>query len=423
MSDDEFRRLDDVVVFAGTDDEDYVNDVCNILGVQKGELVSKYHTDSDPYLRINENIGGKDTYFIIRYHKRTRDDLFQMLNFANAAMNEGARSVNVVETYMGCSRQERKSKPGEAVTLQVKANCMMSNGIDTYATFAAHSDASILGFDPHRTKFKNFPLWPVMIQVISNILGNDVKAKAVGPDAGAAKPVRDILDSTTVKEDERFSKDLAIVDKDRVHQKNGKTKSGAVIGDVNGLVAVLFDDESVTGGTICNAAKICKESGAIGTYVTLSHAKFAMDAGGMQKIAEALLEGIVNCVVTTDSCCIPGDFYSQLGIEESSGRVIIIPTQPLVAEYIRRSAENKGVPYLHSSRGVLRAYDRIAARLRWVEEKQRRDDFKAEYEENFRRELDLYNRLARPVLGDYVPIVRSHNKLVGCGNNRSRTSG
>ncbi|MFC1741806.1 ribose-phosphate diphosphokinase [Nanoarchaeota archaeon] len=409
------EALENVVVFAGKDDEDYVDDVCNILHITRGELSERrYHSDSDPYLRILQEVGGKDVFFVSRYHKRTTETLFEMLNFANAALHEGANSVNVFETYLGCSRQERRSKPGEAVTLQVKAQCILANGISTFSTFAAHAPATILGFDPGNTKFKDVPLWPPMIQVISNTAGEDAKIKSVGPDAGSAKFVRDILDSTTVEEDDRFSADLAIVDKDRVHQENGQTKSGAIIGDVENVIASIFDDESVSGATICDAARICREAGAIGAYVALAHPKFAMDDEGTKRIKDALKERIIEKLVISNSCYLPPDFHRKLGLEEDSNRLVILPTQPLVAEYIIRSANTKGVPYLFSSRGVLKAYDNIAQRVRNAEQKERRDDHKEEYEENFRQELDIYNRMARPVLGPYQPIVRSHVKLAGC---------
>lgn len=401
-------NLENVLVFAGTDDEDYVDDVCTLLGMKRGELESRYHSDSDPYFRISErDVGGKDVYFISRFHNNTLHNLMEMLNFANAALHEGANSVNVFETYLGCSRQERKTKSGEAVTLQVKANCIRSNGISTFSTFAAHSDATILAFDPSRTRFKNIPLWPPMIRVISNIAGEDVQIKPVAPDAGAAKPVREILNSTTVKEDDRFVKDLALVDKQRVHQPDGRSKSGVLIGDVEGVIAALFDDESVTAGSMCDAAKICQDKGAIGNFVNLAHAKFMMNETGIDLFRNALEQGIIDKLIMTNSCYIPTDVHELLGLESDSDRLIIIPTQPMVADFIRRSAENKGVNYLFSSRGVLGPYEDIANRVKRAERRERDQD----YEQRFKSELKLYKRLAEPVLGPYRPVVRSHRRL------------
>ncbi|MBW2996861.1 ribose-phosphate diphosphokinase [Candidatus Woesearchaeota archaeon] len=401
-------KLENVLVFAGTDDEKYVDDVCTLLDLERGKLESRYHSDSDPYFRILErDVGGKDVYFISRFHNNTLHNLMEMLNFANAALHEGAHSVNVFETYLGCSRQERKSKPGEAVTLQVKANCIMTNGINTFSTFTAHSDATILAFDPSRTRFMNFQLWPPLIRVISKIAGEEVLIKPVAPDAGAAKPVREILNSTTVQQDERFVKDLALVDKDRVHQNKGKSKSGALIGDVTGVIAALFDDESVTAGSMCDAAKICRENGSIGTYVNLAHAKFMMNEIGTDLFKNALEQGIIDRLIMTNSCYLPPDLYEILGLHKDSEKLIVIPTQPLVAEFIRRSAENKGVPYLFSSRGVLGPYENIANRVKFAERRERDED----YEKRFKSELKLYKRLAEPVLGPYKPMVRSHRKL------------
>lgn len=401
--------LENVMVFAGTDDDGYVDDVCDILGIKRSEWEFKYFSDSDPYARLRDNVGGKDVYFISRFHKRTTHNWVQMLLFANAALNESANSVNVFETYMGCSRQERKSKTGEAVSLQVKANSIKSAGVRNFSTFAAHAEATILGFDPALSRFLNFPLWPAMIRVMYNITEEDANVKLVGPDAGAAKAVRDILDSTTVQEDERFAKDLAIVDKDRVHVQDGGTRSGALVGDVNGYVAGLLDDESVSAASIVDAASNCRANGAVGVYAGMAHPKFFLDDNGLEKMAEALHDGIIDKLVTTNSCYLPEDLDEKLGLKPSSGKVFVISTQPLVAEYIRRTSENEGVPYLYSSRGVLGPYERIASRLKTVERSKRDEG----YECRFKDELKRYRRLAETVLGPYTPLVRSHKKLPG----------
>lgn len=405
------NNLESVLVFAGTGDEEYVDDVCTLLDITRGKMEFRYFVDSDPYLRLLDNVGGKDVFLVSRYHQNTGHNWIQILCFANAALNEGANSVNVFETYLGCSRQERKSKPGESITLQAKVLSIMSAGIRNFSTFAAHSEATMLAFDPSRTRFTNFPLWPEMVRVLYNIAGEDSVIKTVGPDAGAAKPIREILNSTTVIEDERFSKDLAIVDKDRVHQEEGKSKSSALIGEVENAAAAIFDDESITVNSAYDAAGICKKEGATGVYVALAHPKFATYAQGVEKMRKALDGGIIEKVIITNSCELPQDLHAQLGLGIDSDRLVIIPTQPLVAEHIKRSIEHKGMPYLFSSRGVLRPYMEIRRMVEMVETSERTPD----YDERFRNALDLYHRLAEPVLGKYAPVVRSHQKLASSG--------
>jgi ribose-phosphate pyrophosphokinase len=400
--------LENVVVFAGEGDKAYVDDVCTLLDVKRGEMEFRYFVDSDPYLRVHENVGGKDVFLVLRYHRNTMHNWAQILCFANAALNEGANSVNAFETYLGCSRQERKSRPGEAITLQVKVLSIMGAGIRNFSTFAVHSDATMLAFDPSRTRFTNFPLWPAMVRVLYNIVGEGNVYKIVGPDAGAAKPTREILNSTTVSEDDRFSSELSIVDKDRVHQESGTSKSSALIGDVNSAIATIFDDESITVTSVYDGAGICLKEGAKGVYVALAHPKFTKHAPGMEKMRKALGDGLIEKLIITNSCDIPQDIHGQLGIESDSSKLVVIPTQPLVAEYIRMSAAHKGTPYLFSSRGVLRPYIAIRNRTEMVETSERSPD----YNDKFERALELYRRLAEPVLGRYNPSVRSHMKLV-----------
>ncbi|MBU1421681.1 MAG: ribose-phosphate pyrophosphokinase-like domain-containing protein, partial [Bacteroidetes bacterium] len=85
--------LENVLVFAGTGDEEYVDDVCTLLEIPRGKMEFKYFVDSDPYMRLLDNVGGKDVFLVSRYHQQTVHNWMHILCFANAALNEGANSV------------------------------------------------------------------------------------------------------------------------------------------------------------------------------------------------------------------------------------------------------------------------------------------------------------------------------------------
>ena len=67
----------------------------------------------------------------------------------------------------------------------------------------------------------------------------------VAVDIGISKKARDVA--------ERLHAPLAIIEKRRV-SNNDATEIMNVIGDVKGKVALTFDDEIDTGGTVLNAA-------------------------------------------------------------------------------------------------------------------------------------------------------------------------
>ena len=76
----------------------------------------------------------------------------------------------------------------------------------------------------------------------------------VAVDIGISKKARDVAD--------RLHAPLAIIEKRRVGNDE-VTETMNVIGDVEGKVALTFDDEIATGGTIVNAAAALVNRGGL----------------------------------------------------------------------------------------------------------------------------------------------------------------
>jgi len=386
--------LENVIVFSGRHDNDYVQDVCDVLNLDKGVVEIKNFEDSiDPYLRLATNVKGKDVYFVLRHHGNTAENLIDMLFFANAARREDARSVRVIETYMGLSRQDRPCKEGEAIGLQVKAHAIDNAGINSFQTFSIHSDSTALAF--HNASFASYPLWTVMLRVFLNSEYSNVKF--VAPDPGASKSVQKILNCSAIKDNSLFSKDDIFVNKDRANQLNNTSKSTVLVGNVEGSTVILYDDESVSGKTLCAAARTCKKNGASEVYVLLSHSKFFQNKTGIKKIKKGL-SSVIDKFITTNTCYVPDKTHDFLCC--SKDKFIVVPTQPIVAEYIRRTAMNESVSDLYGSQSIIIPYKILYNRLsesiarKWNEKES--PNFKA-----YKKLKNLYDRLASPVLGEF----------------------
>ena len=65
--------------------------------------------------------------------------------------------------------------------------------------------------------------------------------------------------------------DLAVVDKRRSHEVANLCEVMDVIGDVQGKTAIMVDDIIDTAGTICNAAALLKERGAVKIFACATH--------------------------------------------------------------------------------------------------------------------------------------------------------
>jgi ribose-phosphate pyrophosphokinase len=395
------RGLENVAIFAGRGAEDYVGNVIRILSYDglanteslEGQLELFDFTDTDPKLRILSEVSGRHVFFVTRYKRPTIQAWVDTMLFCNAANIQGAASVNVIGTYTGSSRSDREAEKGEAIGIQAKALSFQAQGMDRYFTFSIHAPGSAVAFDPSRTKFKSIPLWPVLVRVIHHLLPKEGVRKFVAPDTNAAKDTREIINCSTVKGSNLYSRDLAIIDKDRIGVATDESEAKALIGNVKGYHVIIADDEANTAGTLKDAAEICKESGALSVSFMAAHPKYGGGFKGVKVIANLLDAGHLDFVLTGNTCEEPtGEMLTLMHDPRYQNKFITIPTEPLVADLIQNVASDTPYGHLFSSRRVLRAYDRLEAMARRVETSTR--DYDA-----VKRVVELRNALAGPVLG------------------------
>ena len=113
--------------------------------------------------------------------------------------------------------------------------------------------------------------------------------------------------------------DLAIIDKRRPAPNLVKIMN--VIGDVSGRTCIMIDDMVDTAGTLCQAAEILKEKGAIKVVAYATHA--VLSGAAVDNIANSQLDELVitNTIPLNEkaSKCIK---IRQLSIAETLANVI-----------------------------------------------------------------------------------------------------
>jgi ribose-phosphate pyrophosphokinase len=124
---------------------------------------------------------------------------------------------------------------------------------------------------------------------------------------------------------------LAIVDKRR--ERPGESEVMNIIGDVAGRFCVLVDDIVDSAGTLCNAAAALKEAGAEDVVAYVSHG--VLSGGAVARVEGSALRELV----ITDSIA------ATAAVSESS-RIRLLPIAPLLAEAIRRIADESSVSSL-----------------------------------------------------------------------------
>jgi ribose-phosphate pyrophosphokinase len=124
---------------------------------------------------------------------------------------------------------------------------------------------------------------------------------------------------------------LAIVDKRR--EKPGESEVMNIIGDVAGRFCILIDDMVDSAGTLCNAAAALREAGAEDVVAYSTHGVLS-GAAGARVDHSALSELVIT------------DTIAAYEAAEASAKIRILTIAPLLAEAIRRIADESSVSSL-----------------------------------------------------------------------------
>jgi ribose-phosphate pyrophosphokinase len=195
------------------------------------------------------------------------------------------------------------------ITARLIADLLTTAGADRVLTIDLHA-GQIQGF--FSTPVDELTALPLLARYFEEMeLPNAV---VVAVDIGISKRARDLA--------ERLNVPLAIVEKRRVVGNNDKTELLNIIGEVNGMTAILMDDEVDTGGSMMSAAEALLGAGALKVYASSTHAVLS---GGA---AERFSNGVIEELVCTDTIALPD--------EKRNGHLKIVSIAALFGEAIHR---------------------------------------------------------------------------------------
>jgi ribose-phosphate pyrophosphokinase len=277
-------------------------------------------SDMEVFVEILENVRGEDVYVIQSTSFPANDNLMELLVCIDALRRGSAKRITAVIPYYGYARQDRKTGPRTPISAKLVANLITTAGADRVLTMDLHA-AQIQGFFDIPTD--NLFAGPVFSQDIVDSGTKGIETVIVSPDVGGVVRARAIA--------KRIDADLAIIDKRR--EKAGVSEVMNIIGDVYGRRCVLVDDIVDSAGTLCNAAEALKQAGASSVQAYTTHG--VLSGGAVSRVASSPLESLV----VTDSI----QATEAMRVAQNIRQITIAP---LLAEAIRRIAENESVSSL-----------------------------------------------------------------------------
>ncbi len=309
-----------MMVMTGTANPDLAASIAGELGQALCETTVRRFADGEIFVRIDENVRGRDV-FVIQSTNPPAENLLELLLLIDAAKRASAARVTAVVPYYGYSRQDRKDQPRVSIAAKLVANLIVAAGADRLITIDFHQHQLQGFFDIPVDHLYAAPVF--MQHYRSRDLDNLV---VVATDVGAAKMARGYA--------KRLGSGFAIIDKRRPSPNVAEVVN--VVGEVDGKRCIIPDDMVDTAGTMVNTVRALRERGAEEIFCIATHALLSGPA------VERLAAAEVAEVTVTDT----------IAISEEKRRGLPSLVTVSVANLLARAIEST-----HYNRSVSKLFD------------------------------------------------------------------
>lgn len=307
-------------IFTGNAHPALARDICHYLQVPLGDASVSSFPDGETFVKINDNIRGRDVFIIQPTCPPTNQNLMELLILVDAARRASAARITAVIPFFGYARQDRKDQPRVPITAKLVANLLVAAGVSRVLTMDLHAQQLQGFFD---IPVDHLYALPVMAHYLHELAVDNLLV--VSPDVGGVKMASAYAQALGVG--------LAIVVKRR--KSPTETEASHIIGEVEGKNVLIVDDITETASTLTSAAKILRKHGVLDIYAGVSHTVLTDLA------VQRLRDSEIKELITTDSVPVR---------PAAEQRLKVLSVAELLGEGIRRIHDDESVSSLFELR-------------------------------------------------------------------------
>lgn len=306
--------MQDIKVFSCSESADgFTKEVCDSLGIEMGQITRMKFKNDNNFVQLLETVRDKDVYLIQTTTPPVNERIMEMLITVDAAKRASARRITVVLPYFIYSRSDKKDQPRIPITAKLMAQLIEAAGADRVMSCDLHNPAIQAYFNINCDRLSG--------QSLLEAYFKDKKFEnmvIVATDAGSSKKA--------YKYSKFFGCPIAMIDKRR-EGNDDRAIASTVIGEVKDKIAVVFDDEVDTAGSMIETANVLKEFGAKEIYAGCTHG--VLSGPAIERIKNSPFKELV----ITNTIPLPK--------EKELDKIKVLSIAPLFAEAIKRLNEHK----------------------------------------------------------------------------------
>lgn len=264
-------------IFGGSASQPLTDEICVHLGIERARSETMVFSDGNVFVRILENVRGRDVFIIQGTEKPVNDNFMELLFWIDAFKRASATQVTAVIPYFSYAKGDKKDEPRVSIRARVCADAIEAAGADR-----------VLTMDLHSPQIQGFFKVPVDHLYAMPVLADYFRKKNI-PDLVIASP-----DVGFGKQAYRFANEMNahVVIGNKMRSKHDeKAEILDIIGHVEGHNVLIVDDFTISGGTLIEMAHACKHRGARDIYACVSHGVFAK--GTAAKVSDSPIKELV----------------------------------------------------------------------------------------------------------------------------------
>jgi ribose-phosphate pyrophosphokinase len=252
------------------------------LGVASHPVDHRIFPDGESYIRLTAPVEGETVVVVQTTFPNPDRGVVQLLLMVRAAKDLGAERVVCVVPYLAYSRQDKRFREGEVLSLDTVVALLADAGSDDLIVVDVHNEESLERLQENTSLgIVNLSAMPLLAGHLKGLGFRG--AYSLSPDEGAkhlANAAAGVLGGGS-----------SFFEKIR-DRKTGEIEMAVKDIDLGGINAVVFDDIISSGGTTASAVRGLKNQGANRVAAACTHGLFM--GGAEERIRDAGAEMIVS---------------------------------------------------------------------------------------------------------------------------------
>jgi ribose-phosphate pyrophosphokinase len=264
----------ELALLAGSANPVFARRIADELDISLTPCETHVFSEGNVFVRILENVRGRDCYVIQGIHYPVNDNFVELLFWIDALKRASAQHVTAVIPFFSYAKGDKKDEPRVSIRARVCADAIEAAGADR-----------CLMMDLHTPQIQGFFHIPVDHLYARYVLSDHIRKLEIpelvvcSPDVGFAKGAAAFAKYLHVP--------VVIGNKTR-RDHSEAAEVLELIGEVTGRNVLIVDDFTISGGTLMAMAELLKKRGANDIYAAVSHGALSQGVG--PKIAASCIK-------------------------------------------------------------------------------------------------------------------------------------